>query len=134
MGERCDRCSGCGEAVPISLVRHQLRTPWGRELEQRDFSFCPTPGCDVVYFTEDGTVFGTRDVRHPPAYKTGDPADVLCFCFDASGAALLDSLDPVPYIRERVRKGECACDLLNPSGACCLGSVGRWRKERDVPQ
>gem|GEM_PF-4291331 len=52
----------------------------------------------------------------------------MCFCFDATGDDVLSDPDPVPYISERVHKSECACDVLNPSGDCCLGSIGFWRK------
>lgn len=81
-----------------------------------------------MYFEAEGTTLTTADVRRPPAYRTGDRGDLVCFCFDATGDDVLSDPDPVPYISERVHKSECACDVLNPSGDCCLGSIGFWRK------
>lgn len=130
MDENCSECSGAGEAVRINLVRHHVRAPWSHDLESRQFSFCATVSCDVVYFSEDGLAFRSADLRHPPAYKTGDSADLLCFCFDVSGEAAMGTPGPLSYIRERVRKGECACEVLNPCGACCLGTIGQWQKDR----
>lgn len=94
----------------------------------KTYYFCGAPDCDVVYFAQDGHTIDTPYLRRAPAYKTGRSNDLLCFCFDVSGAAALALPDPVPYVRERVRREECACNVLNPSGACCLGSIGRWRK------
>jgi len=111
-------------------VRHHVTKPWRRDLENKQFSFCDAPDCRTVYFTLDADNFTVDDVREPPAYKTGDGANLLCFCFDVTGAEATGEPDPTPYIRERVRRQVCACNVLNPSGACCLGSIGRWRKDR----
>ena len=128
MSERCSNCGRAGHAVPLTLVRHHVIGAWLGRLEEKDFRFCEAPGCDVVYFEVQGVTVGTRDVRRAPAYKTGRAGDLLCFCFDVSGDDAAGDPDPTPFVRERVRRGECACDVLNPSGACCLGSIGRWKK------
>jgi len=126
--EQCAECSRSGEAVPVNLVRHHITKPWQRDLEDKQFSFCDDPSCPVVYFTVDGEAFTVDDIRHPPAYKTGDSKHLLCFCFNVTGDDLSGRRDPMPYVRERVRREECACNVLNPSGACCLASIGRWKK------
>lgn len=128
MPERCSRCGTQSTTVPLSLVRHHLLDAWHGRFEGKEFSFCAAPTCDVVYSAIDGVTIGTGEVQRAPAYKTGRAAGPLCFCFDVSGVDVSGDPDPVPYIRERVRLGECACDVLNPSGACCLGSIGRWRQ------
>lgn len=129
MSEQCVSCATAGDAIPTALVRHHVTGPWRRDLENKEFSFCDAPGCHIVYFTVDGFTFTVDDVRKAPAYKTGDGSNLLCFCFDVTGNDTLSEPDPTPYIRERVRRQECACDVLNPSGKCCLGSIVRWRKE-----
>lgn len=126
----CPECGKRAHPVRVNLVRHHVKQPWARGLEGHEFLFCETTDCDLVYFEVDGPSFTTADIRRPPAYKTGNPTDLLCYCFDAAGDAVLRESDPVPYISERVRKSECACDVLNPSGDCCLGSIGFWRKAR----
>ena len=128
MTEVCTNCSTSGTAVPINLVRFQVVKSWRRDLEGKEFSFCESPGCSVVYFSVDGAVFTTEDIRRAPAYKTEEGHDLLCFCFEVTGDDAM-SPDATPYVRERVRKSECACNVLNPSGGCCLGSIGRWQKE-----
>ena len=128
MSEQC-RCGAPGEAIPLNLVRHHVIAAWQGQVEGREFSFCDALDCDVVYFTVDGDAIPTGAIRRPPAYKTGRGSDHLCFCFDVSGDDAVGDPDPSPYIRERVRRGECACDVLNPSGACCLGTIGRWMRD-----
>lgn len=130
MDDTCPRCRTSGQPVPLGLVRHHLARPWALDLEGKAFSFCEEPGCDVVYWSSDGRAYASHQLRRAPAYKSGDEADLLCFCFDVSGRDALSAEDPAAYVRERVRNAECACDVLNPSGACCLGSIGRWRNAR----
>lgn len=131
MTDECVKCDVAGQPVPRGLVRHHLAKPWRRDLEGKDFTFCEEVECKVVYYSSDGEVFDAGDLRRAPAYKSQRPGDLLCFCFDVTGDDALGSPDPTPYVRERVRAGECACDVLNPSGVCCLGSIGRWRKDHE---
>ena len=134
MGEECSNCKEGGQPVSLGLVHHHLAKPWAKDLEGGEFSFCETPNCPTIYFASDGRAFDATTLRRAPAYKTGDEADLLCYCFDVTGSDALGDIDPVPYVRERVRNGECDCDVLNPSGACCLGSIGRWRKLHGWPR
>lgn len=127
-------CPGCGTRLrPVSAahVMHQIRGPGDRGVEG-NFGFCPSPGCAVVYLGDAGLRFEAGDLRHPPAYKTPDPSNLLCFCFDVTG---VDALSPagdtaVAFISDRVRAGDCACDVLNPAAGCCLGSIAAYRKAR----
>jgi len=128
MAEQCPDCGEDGRPVPLGLVRHHLRRPWTADIEGRAFAFCEAPGCPVTYFASEGQVFRAEHLRQAPAYKTGDGSDLLCFCFDVTGLDVPGERDPSVYVRERVRKGECACDVLNPAGSCCLGSIGHWKK------
>lgn len=133
VADECRRCSTSGQPVPRSLVRHHVTKAWQKDLDRDDLNFCDTPGCEVVYFGSEGVMFTVADVRRAPAYKTGAGTDLLCFCFDVTGDDTLRAANSTPYIRERVRKSECACDILNPSGTCCLGSIGRWAKTHGQP-
>ncbi len=129
-------CPDCGKRlrrVSAAHVMHQVRSPSGRDIKSTDsMAFCPSHGCAVVYVGGGGERFETGDLRRPPAYKTGVESDLLCYCFDVSGA---DALSPggdafVSFISDRVRDGDCACDVLNPSAGCCLGSIATYRKTR----
>ncbi len=125
----CPACGGRLKEVAAAHVLHHLRRPREREVAGR-YGFCPAAGCPLVYAGADGRRFAVSDLRQPPAYKTGNPADLLCYCFDVDGREVLSPAGDaaVAFISERVRAGDCACDVLNPSAGCCLGSIGAYRK------
>lgn len=128
--EGCPACSGRLRPVSAAHVMRHVRHPAGRGIEAVEpFGFCAAADCPAV-FIGGGLRFDAADLRRPPASKTGNGADLLCYCFDVSGAeALAPGADEtVAFIRERVRAGDCACDVLNPSAGCCLGAIGAWQK------
>ena len=101
-------------------------------LPVREHAFCPADDCGVVFTAANGTVLTTAMMRQPPAYKTGTATDLLCYCFNLRGVDFLSGEGEVAvgFIRDRIRAGDCACDILNPSAGCCLGSIVRYRKLR----
>jgi hypothetical protein len=106
-----------------------------REVHEGDYLFCRTPACPVVYFTSDGAqTFTTGQVRERVYQKEPTVDNVwVCYCFrhavgeirlmpQANRAALLDDIDA------GIQAGQCACDLRNPQGSCCLGNVRELMK------
>jgi hypothetical protein len=59
----------------------------------------------------------------PPSSK------VLCYCFDytdediALDIAINHHSTILPAITDEIQAGNCACDVKNPSGKCCLNEV-----------
>jgi len=103
---------------------------------RQDFWLCEDSDCDVVYFGEDGTLLGTSDMRVIPSFK-GSPSqnDLVCYCFLYSRQDIEDELkasgDTTIFerISAEVKAGNCACEVRNPSGKCCLGDVKRAIQE-----
>lgn len=125
-------CVSCGTRLrPVSPahVMRQIRHPAGQDI-RGDYGFCPASGCSTVFVASDGTFFTSTSLRHPPAYKSGNSGDLLCYCFDFRGVDLLSERadDALAYISARIRAGDCACDITNPSAGCCLGSIGAYRR------
>lgn len=56
-----------------------------------------------------------------------ESGELVCFCFLHRRQALVGSRGPavVAEVEQRVRLGECACDVRNPTGKCCLGELRR---------
>lgn len=128
----CPRCNTRLRSVSVAHVMRQVRNPISTGFNSAaSFGFCPSHGCPVVFLGSGGERFETRDLRYAPAYKTGNPTDLLCYCFDVTGDfALSTTADAaVGFISDRVRAGDCACDVLNPAAGCCLGSIARYRKD-----
>ncbi len=100
------------------------------------FWLCEDSDCDVVYFGEDGTLLQTSDLRVSPSFKGGPSRnDLVCYCFLYSRQDIEDELrasgDTTIFdrITAEVKAGNCACEVRNPSGKCCLGDVKKAVQE-----
>jgi hypothetical protein len=108
-----------------------------REVNDDAYRFCRTETCPVVYFGVGGNqVFTTSDVRERVYQKEPRDDDVLvCYCFNHTVGEILNA---APGERESItadintgiQAGQCACDLRNPQGSCCLGNVRGLMKRR----
>lgn len=125
----CPECKQQGKAVRGQTVKALLSASL-RSVEDTDYYFCRTEACPVVYYSVDGkSTFLATQVRERVYQKTPDADDVLvCYCFKHTvgeirsatpegRAAILDDIDV------GVQDEQCACDLRNPQGSCCLGNV-----------
>ena len=96
------------------------------------YYFCDAADCDTVYVsaTADHVIPKDQLTVRVGIKETEDPIPV-CYCFGFDRKALWDDIRSkgttgIPKnITERVRAGECRCEVTNPSGTCCLGDVYR---------
>jgi hypothetical protein len=109
-----------------SLVRH---IPLGMPNDQ--YYFCEARDCDVVYFPFDpqAPTFRRLDlVVRVGAKETADPIPI-CYCFGFTRKDIEDEIAAsgrstvAERISAEVKQGNCACEVKNPSGKCCLGDV-----------
>lgn len=94
------------------------------------YRFCATPGCEVVYFAEDGShVFTRSDLSVRVGIKEVEPPRPVCYCFGYSVEDIIEEIrmtgrTTVPdRIRVRLDSEGCHCETANPQGSCCLGVV-----------
>lgn len=121
-----------GQSVDSATVKSLLALSL-RQVQSTAYYFCPEPGCDVVYFSEDGQqVFRTHEIRERVYQKEPENSDVLvCYCFRYSlgdiqhEAQVNGAEDILAEINAGIQAGQCACDWRNPQGNCCLGNVRR---------
>lgn len=97
---------------------------------RQHYWLCEDPDCDVVYFGEDGMLLETSEVRVVPSFKESPGEnDLVCYCFLYSRQDIEDELrtsgDTTIFdrITAEVKAGNCACEVRNPAGKCCLGAV-----------
>lgn len=111
-----------------SLVR---QLPLG--MPNAQYYFCEAQDCDVVYFALDSQapVFRRADLLVRVGVKeTADPIPV-CYCFGFTRGDIHEEIAETgrstvtERITAEVKGGNCACEVKNPSGKCCLGSVTR---------
>lgn len=132
----CRVCGQKGKAVQRITPEHLLLENQAAKLRAAPYFFCPTSTCEVVYFSnETRQYFTKKDVRVRVGIKENQDPIPVCYCFDFSREKIFDEIQATgqsaaaAYISEKVRAGECACEIKNPSGRCCLGEVNKTIKE-----
>jgi hypothetical protein len=125
----CPVCGGKGKPVQAQTVNALLSVSL-REVQGISYLFCKTQNCPVVYFSPDGEqTFSIEQVRER-VYQKEPGADgvFVCYCFrhtagDIRAASPEDRIALLDDINTGINAGQCACDLRNPQGSCCLGNV-----------
>lgn len=122
----CPVCAEPGQPVPGQTIKSLLAVSL-RQLRAEVYRFCATPACRVVYFSDDAHTFTEAMVRERVFQKHPEAADTLvCYCFQyavGDAAVAAEHARIVTAIRAGIQAGQCACDLRNPQGTCCLGNV-----------
>lgn len=106
--------------VSARTIAHHIKSAWTWSPAPKRYFFCDDPGCDVVYFCEDGSTILKLQLRTRVGVKEDARDSPLCYCFGISQ----EDFERNPTIKEFVvaqtRAGLCSCDISNPSGRCCL--------------
>lgn len=125
----CPICGEKGKPVQGQTVKALLSVSL-RQVQDEAYLFCKTPTCPVVYFLPGGEqTFRVEQVRERVYQKEPVSEDVVvCYCFrhtvaDIRAASPESRLEIVEDINQGISTGQCACDLRNPQGSCCLGNV-----------
>ena len=125
----CPRCGKIGKPVQGQTVKALLSVSL-RDVREVQYLFCRTRTCPVVYFSTNGQhTFLVDQVREKVYQKEPENEDVfICYCFrhtvgDLRAAAHEERIAIVDDINTKIDAGQCACDVRNPQGSCCLGNV-----------
>jgi hypothetical protein len=135
---QCFTCGQRGKPVQGQTVKGLLAVSL-RAVRDLQYYFCANRDCRVVYFSNDGQQqFMTNDVRERVYQKEPDATDVhVCYCFDyragtLRAASATEYNQIVGEINAGIQAGQCACDLRNPQGNCCLGNVRAMSREQSA--
>ena len=126
----CSACGQKGKRVDILTLKALLAVPL-TDLRAVEYLFCRTPDCPTVYYSLDGQQqFGEDALRERVHQKHPTADDVLvCYCFRHSLGSIRVGLlatgrsRVVASVTAGIQAGQCACDIRNPQGSCCLGNV-----------
>ncbi len=126
----CPDCSRTGKPVDALTLKALLAVPL-TAVRAVDYLFCPTRDCPVVYYSADQQQrFREQDVRERVFQKHPSDEDVFaCYCFRHTlrgirhEAATAGQSTVVAAITAGIQAGQCACEIRNPQGTCCLGNV-----------
>ena len=135
----CPECGKAGKPVQGQTVKSLLSVSL-RQVQEMNYLFCRTQTCPVVYFSaESEQTFTAEQVRERVYQKEPEAEDVfVCYCFrhtvgELRVASPNDRVAIVDGINAGINIGQCACDLRNPQGSCCLGNVRAMVKRLEKP-
>lgn len=136
----CPKTGNPGRKVETLTVRSLVQSK-ARQVDaagEEQWFLCDQPKCDVIYFTESGVEITKSELTIRVGFKEEDPPHTICYCFGHTEESVRDELaqtgesTAVESISAKVKAGECSCELMNPSGKCCLGEVSKSAKKSRV--
>ena len=125
----CPACGTVGKPVAVQTVRALVAVSL-REVQGQHYRFCATPTCAVVYYDATAGAAFTHDQLRERVYQKEPECSegLICYCFRHTVGAVAHGADGrreaiLADIIAGVQADQCACDVRNPQGACCLGNV-----------
>jgi len=107
------------EVEKKTILQH-INSPWKHKLSDKKYYFCNDPNCDVVYFGFNGELIYKSELRTSVGVKESNENALICYCFGVSKALSIQNSDIKAYVTKQTKEHNCACDIRNPSGRCCL--------------
>lgn len=133
----CPNCSQNAKGVLGKTLEHLLNEEAKRKLTCFDgFHFCTTATCEIIYF-RDNEILVQKDLSVTVGCKDGASPATVCYCFHWTKEKIKAQLETngvtsaLEDIKEKMKSIGCSCEILNPSGECCLGDVAKAIKEAD---
>ena len=132
---KCPTCHEKAKGVLGKTVEALLSNDAKSKLDCFDgFYYCKTPSCKTVYF-RDKTVLTQDYMTVVVGLKEGASPATVCYCFGWTKEKIKIELEEsgttvaLEDIKEKMEDPGCSCEILNPSGGCCLGDTGKAIKE-----
>ena len=125
----CPVCGKAGKPVQGQTLKSLLSVSL-RQVKNVQYLFCRTQTCPVVYYSAEGEQTFTVDAIRERVYQKEPEAEevFICYCFrhtvgELRAASPEGHSGIIENINSGINAGQCACDLRNPQGSCCLGNV-----------
>ena len=130
----CRQCGSEGQPVDRNTIDALLKAESLSQVTGCQYAFCETPSCPVVYSAADGSQLTKEHVRVRVGLKETEDPVLACYCFHVTERMIREETQQTgrssasARIRAEVKKGNCRCEMENPSGLCCLREVIRAEK------
>jgi Zinc binding domain len=126
----CPTNQQVGKAIDSLTLKALLGLPL-TQLRPVAYRFCRAPNCPTVYYSLDGMQLFNEDNLREKVYQKHPAEDdiLICYCFQHTLESIRQEFSRtgkstvVEQISAGIRAGQCACDIRNPQGSCCLGNV-----------
>jgi len=131
----CPLCQDRAKGVLSKTLNHLLTPKAKKNLPCLDgFYYCKNPECKAVYF-RDEEILSQEDLSVVVGLKTGASPATICYCFEWTKEKISAELKAtgeskaLEDIKAKMKDPGCSCEILNPSGGCCLADVSKTIKE-----
>lgn len=97
----------------------------------QNYWLCRDVDCRTVYHGDRGALLDIDDMHVVPGFKVSGPEGLVCYCFMHSRGQIEHELRATgettvaQRIAAEIKVGNCACEVRNPAGRCCLGEVNQ---------
>ena len=129
---RCRQCGAQGRKVHPETMENLLKPEVLVRLKDDTYFFDRTAACDVVYFSNEAESYFAKDeLRVRVGIKETESPVPICYCFGHTAESARKEILATGHstmaerITAEVQAGNCACEVKNPSGTCCLGEVNQ---------
>lgn len=134
---KCPECGELGKTVQRITLGSLLKPEKRSEIpKQKEFCFCKSAICDVVYFIPERVLFRKADLSVLVGLKEPqNPKAPVCYCFGWTPEKIQAEIKNtgkstvIDQIKVQIQAGNCYCEVTNPQGSCCLGNVSKAVKE-----
>ena len=128
----CPRCQKEAKGILSKTLEYLLKETSKSKLSCLEgYHYCKTASCKVVYFKEDD-ILTQEDLVVEVGLKEGASPATLCYCFHWTKEAIQKELEisgetkALEDIKAKMKDPGCSCEILNPSGGCCLADVQKF--------
>jgi hypothetical protein len=119
-----------GKLIDTLTLKALLARPL-TEVRETEYRFCRAPDCPTVYYSANGAQLFTEPELRELVYQKHrmDEAVLVCYCFQHTLGSIRAEFartgksTVLEQINAGIQAGQCACDIRNPQGTCCLGNV-----------
>jgi len=132
---KCPKCNENAKGVLGKTLQHLLTNEAKENLSCFDeFYYCKSVSCEVIYF-KDKTILTQKDMSVVVGLKKDANPATVCYCFEWTKEKIMDEINldgsssALADIKNKMDTIGCQCEILNPSGGCCLGDVSKVTKE-----
>ena len=127
----CPQCSISGKNTSMKTISHQVKFPDILDIETDNYYYCADSSCSVGYFSQEDKIIPKKQLRAFAEHTNNK----LCYCFDINTEQYLNALKDETaatikqFVIQKTKSGDCACEIRNPSGQCCLANFKQLEKD-----
>ncbi len=132
--QACPQCDISSKNISMKTIFHHVKFPDILDVKTGSYYYCGgDKACSVGYFSLEGNVISKQQLRafiKPENNK-------LCYCFDINTELYINALkdetaaEIKKFVIQKTKLGDCACEIRNPSGQCCLANFKLLEKDSE---